>query len=384
MNNLYILLIVAGAVVLFLIAAIGYWQSHKAGRIQQARTDTRQKNDLAASFGIEPTLEKHSDYDLDTRVADNAYQPESNTPFDYAAHEPAYHPAQNTVHDAVPAVVTSVGQYTNMVEPLIDAVVNIDLDHSILGGTVLSAAMNAKRASSKPMYFEGWNAKTGQWETLQSAQMYQRIQVGLQLANRQGALNEIEFSEFIMKMNNYAEGLNGAFVAPDMIETVNRARSLDEFASEHDIQLNLHLIANKVAWSPSYIQQQAAALGFVAGAIPGRLVIPSMQVGAPPILILQYDMQAAMADDPNMMPVSEIVLSLDVPQTDRLEQPFKLMYKVAAALSKNMQAIVADDQGMELNAQAFDAIHDMMEKIYDELDMRELPAGSMAARRLFS
>lgn len=382
MNNLYILLIVAGALVLLVIALVGYWQAHKATRMQQIKTDMPKKNDLAASFGIEPVLGAQSELQLGTGE-DNA--PQTKASFAPAPQPGLYsQPVSTATSDQAPQNTLSIGQYVCMADPLVDALINIDLDHPILGGTALSAAMNARRAGSKPMYFEGWNAKSGQWEILQSANMYQRIQVGLQLANRQGALNEIDFSEFIMKMNHYAEALNGSFIAPDMIETVNRARSLDEFASEHDVQLNLRLIASKVAWSPSYIQQQAAALGFVAGAIPGRLVIPSMQTGAPPILTLQYDMQAAMADDPNMMPISDIALSLDVPQTDRLEQPFKLMYKVAATLSKNMQAIVADDQGMELNAQAFDAIHDMLEKIYDELEQRQLPAGSMAARRLFS
>lgn len=376
MDNLYLLLIVSGSLVLLVVAVAGYWQAHKAGRMQRVKTDTPKKNDLATTFGIEPVLEKQFGQHADTTHATVATAASGYAHADFKAEPP--------VTDKAPNLTPAIGQYTCMIDPLVDAIVNIELDHPILGGTALAASAHARRAGSKPMYFEGWSTKSGQWEALQSAQMYQRIQVGLQLASRQGALNEIEFSEYIMKMNSYAETLNGSFVAPDMIEIVNRARSLDEFACEHDVQLSLYLIANKVAWSPSYIQQQAASLGFVAGAIPGRLVIPSMQAGAPPILVLQYDMQAAMADDPNMMPVNNIALSLDVPQTDRLEQPFKLMYKVAATLSKSMQAVVTDDQGMELSAQAFDDIHTMLEKIYDELEQRELPAGSMAARRLFS
>lgn len=367
MDNLYILLVIAGVLVLLAVAAMGFWQARKARQMQQVKPNyTPVANDLASSFGIEPTLGKESIQDqsanTDPVMGDGAS---------------GFAPV-----DTVPA--QELGQYVCMIDPLVDAIVVLDLERPVLGGTALAAATTTRRIGSKLMYFEGFNAKAGVWEPLQSAQMYNRIQVGLQVASRSGALNEIEFSEFIMKMNNYADALNASFEAPDMVETVNRARTLDEFACEHDIQLNLHLVASKVAWSPSYVHQQAALLGFVAGAIPGRLVIPAMQVGAPPVLTLQYDMQAAMADDPNMMPIDDVILSLDVPQTSRLEQPFKLMYKVAATLSKNMEASVVDDQGTPLNAQGFDAIYEMLEKLYDELDQKELSAGSLAARRLFS
>lgn len=369
MDNLYILLVIAGVLVLLVVAIMGFWQARKARQMQQVKTGyALPANDLAASFGIEPVLGKE------------AFQDQA------ASSDPVlpHNGSEPSKMEALPSQAQTLGQYACMIDPLVDTIVVLDLERPVLGGTALAAATTTRRVGSKPMYFEGFNAKTGLWETLQSAQMYNRIQVGLQIASRSGALNEIEFSDFIMKMNNYADALNASFEAPDMVDTVSRARALDEFACEHDIQLHLHLVANKVAWSPSYVQQQAAMLGFVAGSIPGRLVVPAMQAGAPPVLTLQYDMQAAMADDPNMMPISDVVLSLDVPQTNRLEQPFKLMYKVASTLSRNMEAAIVDEQGTPLNAQGFDAIYDMLEKLYDELEQQELPAGSLAARRLFS
>jgi hypothetical protein len=63
------------------------------------------------------------------------------------------------------------------------------------------------------------------------------LQAGVQLANRTGPLNEIEYSEFVMKAQAFADALGGTPDFPDMLQEVARARELDQFASQHDAQL---------------------------------------------------------------------------------------------------------------------------------------------------
>ena len=93
------------------------------------------------------------------------------------------------------------------------------------------------------------------------------------------------------------------------------------------------------------MQQNASRLGFVAGAIPGRMVLPADAPGAPPLLGLSFDTQAALADDPAQSAMRELTLSLDVPQVDRGEQPFVRMREAAAALAAAMDGIITDDNG---------------------------------------
>ena len=132
-----------------------------------------------------------------------------------------------------------------------------------------------------------------------------------------GPLNEIEFSEFVVKAQAFADAVGGTPSFSDMLEEVARGRELDQFASAHDAQLSFTLVARAAAWSPGYIHQHAARLGFVAGVIPGRMVLPSPVQGLPPVLSLTFDTQAAMADDPALSAVRDCVLSLDVPQVPR-------------------------------------------------------------------
>ena len=171
---------------------------------------------------------------------------------------------------------------------------------------------------------------------------------------------------------------------PDMLDVVGRARELDAFASQHDAQLAVHLNARSAAWSVGYIQQHAGRHGFVPGAVPGRLVLPSAEDGAPPILVLSFDSQAALADDPNQAAVRDVTLSFDVPQTDPSAEPFVAWQASAQALSLGMDATIVDDNGQPLSAQGFDAIGGELGQLYETLATRDLAAGSPAARRLFS
>lgn len=269
-------------------------------------------------------------------------------------------------------------------DPLIDVIAPIALEGPVSGDAVLAALPATRRVGSKPFAVEGRNVNGGQWEAAQPGQRYDALQAGVQLANRTGALNEIEFSEFVMKAQAFADTMNGAPEFPEMREEVARARELDQFASSHDAQLSFTLRALHAAWSPGYLHQNAARLGFVAGLIPGRMVLPSGTPGLPPLLGLAFDSQAALAEDPDQAAIRSVTLTLDVPQVERAEQPFVRMREAATALAQAMDGVVTDDAARPLTREAMDVIGSELEQLYDTLDARELSAGSALARRLFS
>jgi hypothetical protein len=178
--------------------------------------------------------------------------------------------------------------------------------------------------------------------------------------------------------------VNGAPDFPEMLDEVARARELDQFASAHDAQLGFTLRARNAAWSPGYVMQNASRLGFVPGVIPGRMVLPAGTPGVPPVLVLSFDTQAALADDPAQSALRELTLSLDVPQVHRAEQPFERMRHAADALAQAMDGVLTDDNGEVIRAEGLDVIASDLEQLYDTLDARDLGAGSALARRLFS
>jgi FtsZ-interacting cell division protein ZipA len=269
-------------------------------------------------------------------------------------------------------------------DALIDVIAAIEIDHPISGEATIASMPPTRRVGNKLFILEGLHTETGLWEQPRNGQRYSAFQAGVQLANRMGALNEIEFSEFVLKIQHFSDAINGAPEFPDMLDEVARARELDSFASAHDAQLSFTIKAVKTAWSPGYVQQNAARLGFVAGVIPGRMVVPAPVVGLPPILGLTFDAQAAMSEDPAQSAIWELTLSLDVPQVDRQEEPFARMVHTADELARVMDGAVTDDNGQALSQAAIASISKDLQALYDTLDARDLSAGSVQARRLFS
>jgi hypothetical protein len=344
MSNLQLGLAVAGGLVLAAMVAHGAWTSRK-NRPRQA-TPHAPGDEPRTAVGIEPEL-------------------------DAAAFDVANFPLP-------------VLEKRSSMDALIDVIAPITLEGPVSGAAVLAAMPATRRAGSKPFSIEGFNEAAQRWELPLAGQRYLMLQAGVQLANRSGALNDIEYSEFVMKTQAFCDAVNGTPDFPEMREEVARARELDQFAGDHDAQLSFVLRARHAAWSPGYVQQAAASLGFVAGAIPGRMVVPASGAGMPPVLSLSFDTQAAMADDPAQSAVRELTLSLDVAQVDRGERAFERMREAALALAAGMDGVVTDDNGLPLPAQAMDVIAAELEQLYDTLERRDLAAGSALARRLFS
>ncbi len=269
-------------------------------------------------------------------------------------------------------------------DALIDVIAPLQLDGEVSGDAVIAALPGTRRVGSKPFAVEGLVEDGGEWEAPRLGQRYKALQVGVQLANRAGALNDIEFSEFVMKAQAFADAIGAMPDFPDMRAEVARARELDAFASGHDAQLGFTLRARRAAWSPGYVSQNAARFGFVAGVLPGRMVLPGSAAGQAPILSLSFDPQAAMAEDPEQSVLREINLSLEVTHVPRSEQPFVRLRQAASALAEAMDGLVTDDVGQPLGADTMDQIGADLESLYDALDSHDLSAGSPQARRLFS
>lgn len=360
MSNLTVGLAILGGLILAAVVAHSTWTSRRnAPKLPQPDAPLNP----AVANAIEPTLDGSAAPVAE--MADDAVQVTALMP---------------------PSALASHGvDRRGSLDALIDLITPIQLEAPALGEAVLAHQPTTRRAGGKPFAIEGLNTVTRQWEVLAHGQRYSALQVGVQLANRTGALNEIEFSEFVVKIQAFCDAINAAPDFPDMLEAVASARELDQFASAHDAQLSFTLRARHAAWSPGYVQQHAARLGFVTGALPGRLVLPVISGGAiTPMLGLAFDTQAALSDDPAQSAIRQVTLSLDVPQVDRQEQPYRRMREVALALAQAMDGAMVDDDGRVIQPESLDGIAGDLELLYDALDARELSAGSPAARRLFS
>lgn len=351
--SLTVALAVLGGLVLAVLVAHGAWQARKAGPKRPVLPEQpTQPMPRGSEGGIEPSFDVPRADEMPSSAAE--------------------------LRVPVPRRASA------RLDPLVDAMASLAVEVTISGDLAVSHLPPTRRAGGKPFLIEGLNADTNEWEPPAPGQRYREFQAGVLMANRTGALNEIEYSEFVQKVQAFADAIGALPDFPDMLDVVARARELDVFANEHDAQLAVHLRARSAAWSVGYIQQHAARHGFVAGLVPGRLVLPGADDGAPPVLSLTFDPQAALADDPNQAALRDLTLGFDVPQTAASAEPFSAWQASAQALALGMDADIVDDNGQPLSPAGFAAIGAELGQLYAALEARDIAAGSPAARRLFS
>ncbi|AOI97689.1 cell division protein FtsZ [Burkholderia sp. AU33545] len=290
-----------------------------------------------------------------------------------ASNEPAEPvlPAATTISSAPPAIV----------DRRIDCIVPIRLGAPLPGDKILPVAQRLRRAGSKPVHIEG-KPEGGQWELLQNGVRYEELRAAAQLANRSGALNELEFSEFVTGVQQFADAIDGAPEFPDMMETVAMARELDGFAAQCDAQLSINVMSDGAPWSANYVQAVASQDGLLLSRDGTRFV--KLDAKQNPVFMLQFGDTNFLRDDLTYKGGNMITLVLDVPVAEEDILPFRLMCDYAKSLSERIGARVVDDSRRPLPESTLVAIDQQLMKLYAKLEEAGIPAGSPVTRRLFS
>ncbi|QVN18641.1 cell division protein ZipA C-terminal FtsZ-binding domain-containing protein [Burkholderia pyrrocinia] len=294
-----------------------------------------------------------------------------------AVHEAAAEPSE----PVLPAATTISSAPPAIVDRRIDCIVPIRLAGPLPGDKILPAAQRLRRAGSKPVHIEG-KPEGGQWELLQNGVRYDELRAAAQLANRSGALNELEFSEFVTGVQQFADTIDGAPEFPDMMETVAMARELDAFAAQCDAQLSINVMSDGAPWSANYVQAVASQDGLLLSRDGTRFV--KLDAKQNPVFMLQFGDTNFLRDDLTYKGGNMITLVLDVPVAEEDILPFRLMCDYAKSLSERIGARVVDDSRRTLPESTLLAIEQQLMKLYAKLEEAGIPAGSPVTRRLFS
>ncbi|MFD1556388.1 cell division protein ZipA C-terminal FtsZ-binding domain-containing protein [Paraburkholderia silviterrae] len=281
-------------------------------------------------------------------------------------------PAATTISSAPPAIV----------DRRIDCIVPIRLGGPLPGERVIPLAQRLRRAGSKPVHIEGKPEGGDGWELLQNGVRYEELRAAAQLANRNGPLNELEFSEFVAGVQQFADALDGLPEFPDMTETVAMARELDGFAAQCDAQLQINVLSDGAPWSANYVQAVAAQDGLLLSRDGTRFV--KLDAKQSPVFMLQFGDTNFLRDDLTYKGGQMITLILDVPVADEDILPFRLMCDYARSLAERIGGRVVDDQRRPLPESVLQSIDKQLMTLYAKLEQAGIPAGSAATRRLFS
>ncbi|AJK46965.1 cell division protein ZipA C-terminal FtsZ-binding domain-containing protein [Burkholderia plantarii] len=300
----------------------------------------------------------------------------------HAATEPSADAGEAIVEPVLPAATTISAAPPAIVDRRIDCIVPIRLGAPLVGERIVPAAQRLRRAGSKPVHIEGKPEGGSGWELLQNGVRYEELRAAAQLANRNGPLNELEYSEFVSGVSQFADAIDGAPEFPDMLETVSMARELDGFAAQCDAQLSINVMSDGAPWSANYVQAVASQDGLLLSRDGTRFV--KLDAKQNPVFMLQFGDTNFLRDDLTYKGGNMITLVLDVPVADEDILPFKLMCDYAKSLSDRIGARVVDDSRRPLPESTLVAIEQQLMKLYAKLEEAGIPAGSPVTRRLFS
>jgi len=412
MDELTLGLIGAGAVVVGGVVVYNAWQGAKVRRrmprpmppetaetyardneaeqspfIEPARPTTRREPSLGEApeteaSRVEPSFGGAGVAPLDT-PAD--IQAETTTPngFPESSGEDASAAADDEhIEPIMPAATTISSAPPAIVDRRIDCIVPIRPVAPVAGDKAIPFAQRLRRAGSKPVYIEGKPEGGGPWELLQNGVRYEELRAAAQLANRNGPLNELEFSEFVTGVQQFADAIDALPEFPDMMETVAMARELDGFAAQCDAQLSINVMSDGAPWSANYVQAVASQDGLLLSRDGTRFV--KLDAKQSPVFMLQFGDTNFLRDDLTYKGGQMITLVLDVPVADEDILPFRLMCDYAKSLSERIGARVVDDQRRPLPESSLLAIEKQLMTLYAKLEQAGIPAGSPATRRLFS
>ncbi len=252
--------------------------------------------------------------------------------------------------------------------PVADCIVNLPLRDPISGERLLSLTSSIRRVGSKPIIFEGQN-DLGEWDPIVAGERFVSLRAGVLMANRHGALNAMEFSDFSTYLEKLALHFEIHANVPDMQTTLQRARALDAQCADLDAQIGLNIISAE-ALSTSDLAAVASEFGLLERGNNRYSLMGEHQEAL---------FSLALGDAPN-----RLSLLLDVPRAPSASNPWARMLDCAQRCVARFGGRLVDDADKPLNKEALDRISSQLAQRYQSLSEASMVAGSPVALRLFN
>ncbi|TAK91979.1 MAG: hypothetical protein EPO06_01810 [Burkholderiaceae bacterium] len=347
LTELHLALLAAGLGFVLLVWAANLWQERTLRRKIERTFGARSQDVLldknkSAAERIEPMLGA-----------------------DIAAFNPDSDGQQQSRYSPVPASASL------MLDDQIDCIVELQPERPLNGELLNQIAQRLRHAGSKPILFEGMQADAETWERPENGAVYTQMRAGILLANRAGALNAIEFSDFTTGLEAIANDIGALPDYPAMQTTLVHAQKLDAMCAPWDAQISLNvLLEDGGRYSLEALQSIVANRGYIARADGKYLALdPQNQI----IFTIALTIHAP-----------QITLLLDVPRANPDAQPFARMSIAANDLAQALGGNVVDDTLRPLSPYALHEIDEQLQARYQEMEEAGVAAGSALALRLFN
>jgi len=262
-------------------------------------------------------------------------------------------------------------------DPAIEVVIEVTFHEPISGQDLAEIVQPIRNAGRKPVRVFAQDADGQLSRKIDPARAYMSMHVAVLLANRSGALTDIEWSQIWNRLQSLADQMEATIEGPEQQEVLTAALKLDSACAALDMQVGLTLRMNSIR-PVSEVTSAAKSMGFLPAG--GRLVWR----GDHGMICFTLSRADAESFDAGMATVDNLTLLLDVPCTPADTRAFGRMMEVGLELARRVGAELVDDTGREVQSGSDVSIDEQLQVLFAQLASAGFPAGSARALRVFS
>jgi hypothetical protein len=263
------------------------------------------------------------------------------------------------------------------VDPSTEAVIDIRFAQPVETVQLYQALEPLRRVGSKPVRVFAESTEGLHRSALRPGEAYVSLQLAVLLANRNGALSAIEWSQLWSVAEKLAEQFDGGVEGPDQAAVMRQAADLDKLCASIDAQVGLALSVNNPQRRADVLKALHSA-GFVQ---TGSQLAWVSEHEIPRFTVLFDGQDPFQAGDERVVRVE---LLLDLPNSPSDDQAFSRMASVGRDLARRLGATLLDDQGNPVSDQADDTIDRQLQALYAQLEKAGFTPGDPRTSRVFS
>ncbi|HNQ03649.1 MAG TPA: cell division protein ZipA C-terminal FtsZ-binding domain-containing protein [Thiobacillaceae bacterium] len=224
----------------------------------------------------------------------------------------------------------------------------------------------------------------GGWEPLTSHPRvsYDQVEIGLRLADRNGAVSHEQLDVFCRALFGFAAEEGGAVTCPDKQDALQAARSLDLLCMEVDVLIGLNVIASEARpFTSEAIHKQAEEAHMV---LEADGTYHAKDAFGHTLFTLANQDDQPFPRDGRGLTVHGVTLLFDVPRVADGLAVFDRMTRLGFDLAWRLEGRLVDDNGRAVSEENLDRDRARLAAFYGRMEARGIPAGGERALRLFA
>ncbi len=259
-----------------------------------------------------------------------------------------------------------------------------------IGGDVLPAnafadALTQTRTLGRAVRWSGLPVGATEWEEVQPWRdvNYQQVVVTMQLADRNGAVQEEQLGTLCQLLQATAQKHGLRIACDDLVDALERAQAVDRFCVDVDVLIGLNVVARgEGTVNLARIVREAEGSGMVLG-LDGVFQLLDSR-GEPLYALCNHDAEPFSVEVVEGQGSQGVTLQFDVPRVPDGLKVFDGMVAFGRRLANDVGGILVDDNLRPLTDSGIEKIRTQLAHIYERMEARGVPSGSRRALRLFS